>query len=171
MTRSEFITSFKLNYTPLLNFAKQLTKNVNDAEDLVQETAIKAFRFRDAFRDGSSFKSWTFTILKNSFITKYRKRRRRDTVTAPQDTITYLVDKSSNVNNAAVSNLKVDEIINSIDRLSQKSRLPLQQYIKGYSYKEIATKLDIPIGTVKSRINFARKKLKQHLVEQGNIAA
>ena len=165
MTRKEF-RKLHEKFTPALyHFAKQLTEDPVESEDLVQETVLKAFRSRDSFRKDSSYKSWVFTILKNTFINKYHKRRRRGVVHQPVEELAYAIDRKGLARNKGYSNLRVQEIRSNIEELSYKSRMPLLMHAEGYQYNEIAETLDIPIGTVKSRISFARQKLREKLKE------
>ena len=171
MTTAQFNEFYNANIIALENFAKKLTKDRVEAEDLVQETAIKAFRGMHTFKEGTSFKSWSFTILKNTFITKYNKRKKRNIVNAPIEDFTYALSSRHAVRNDAVSQLKVKEIKGCIKKLSPKSKMPFLMHVEGYQYNEIADSLDIPIGTVKSRINYARTKLKSIMEDQGLMAA
>jgi len=171
MTSAQFNDFYNSNIIALENFAKKLTRNKVEAEDLVQETAIKAYRGMHTFKEGTSFKSWSFTILKNTFITKYNKKKKRNVVNAPIEDFSYALSSKHAVRNDAVSKLKVKEIKGCIKQLSTKSKLPFLMHIEGYQYNEIADSLDIPIGTVKSRINYARTKLKTILKQQGLMAA
>lgn len=170
MTSVQFNHYYESNISALTNFAKKLTRNDEDAKDLVQETAIKAFRGMSSFKQGSNFKSWAFTILKNTFITKYNKKKKRGVVNAPIEDFTYALESTHSINNDAISIMRIKEIENCIERLSSKSSTPFLMYIKGFKYDEIADHLDIPVGTVKSRINFARKKIKSYMSEIGMLA-
>ncbi len=163
MTNSKFSNYFSKHKPALNNFARKLTKNDVEAQDLLQETAIKAYRGMHNFREDSSFKSWAFTIMKNTFITHYNKRRKRAVVNAPIEDFTFALQSAYTTRNDAVSSIRVNEIKENIEDLSLKSKMPLIMHIKGFKYNEISQKLNIPIGTVKSRINFARKKLKEVL--------
>lgn len=171
MTTAQFNDFYNTNIIALENFAKKLTKNSVDAEDLVQETAIKAFRGKHTFNEGTSFKSWSFTILKNTFITKYNKRKKRKVVNAPIEDFTYALSSRHAVKNDAISQMKIKEIKSCINQLTQKSRLPFLMHVEGYQYNEIANSLNIPLGTVKSRINYARTKLKSIMSNQGLMQA
>ncbi|GLR15726.1 RNA polymerase sigma factor [Portibacter lacus] len=171
MTESQFIENYNEYNNALTNFARKLTNNHVDAEDLVQETAIKAFRAMHTFRDGTSFKSWAFTILKNTFISKYNRKKKRRVVNNPIEDFTFALENTYSVRNDAISQLRIKEIKESIEELSYKSRLPFLMYVEGYRYNEIADILNIPIGTVKSRINFARTKLKNLSTIQEKLAA
>ncbi|MFT4536396.1 MAG: RNA polymerase sigma factor (sigma-70 family) [Saprospiraceae bacterium] len=167
MTTAQFNDFYKMNIVALENFAKKLTRDQIEAQDLVQETAIKAFRGMHTFKEGTSFKSWSFTILKNTFITKYNKRKKRNIVNAPIEDFTYALSSMHAVRNDAISQLKIKEIKGCIKQLSPKSKKPFLMHVEGYQYNEIADTLNIPIGTVKSRINYARTKLKGIMEVQG----
>lgn len=170
MTRAEFINNHRLYEKALLNFANKLTRDPNEAEDLVQETFIKAFRSKDSFMEGSSFKSWSFTILKNCFITRYRKTKRRGLIGADISAYNFCLQGSAATRNEGVSKLYVEEINDCMNVLSYKMKVPFKLFLEGYKYNEISDMLNIPIGTVKSRINFTRKKLQETLLKKG-IAA
>ena len=167
MTDSQFTTNYISNERALLSFAKRFVDNQVDAEDLVQETALKAFKGKHTFKSGTSFKSWAFTILRNTFITKYNKKKRRNVIAAHVEDMEFAVEKRIIAHNDGESVLRMNEIRKSIDSLSYKTRLPILMHFEGYQYDEIAERLDIPVGTVKSRINYARTKLKnaESLVE------
>lgn len=108
--------------------------------------------------EGSSFKNWTMTILKNTFITKYHARKRKKLVSKPVEEMEFAVEDNILLNQSNTPSLTA--LHKCVDKLSDKSKAPFVLYINGYQYTEIAESLDIPVGTVKSRINFARKKLK-----------
>ena len=160
MDKIQFSQQFKAIETGLKNFALKLAKNSTDAEDLVQQTAYKAFKGIHTFKEGTSFKSWSFTILKNTFITAYHKKNKRGVTNGPLEDYTYNIESNTSVHNNALSKLRMQEIYSHIEGLSHKTKLPFMMHVEGYKYDEIADNLNIPIGTVKSRINFARKKLK-----------
>jgi len=168
---AKFRQQYENNKQAMYNFAKKLTRDVNEAEELVQIVTIRAYRGWHTFKEGTSFKSWIFTIIKNSFITKYNKRKRRNIVSLPAEDMQYAADRKYKGENEAISNLKVEAIQNCIDDLSYKIRVPFEMYTEGFQYNEIAETLEIPIGTVKSRINSARKKAKEKLVAANIVAA
>jgi len=171
MTEAQFNNYYNNNILALTNFANKLTKNSVEAQDIVQETCIKAFKNRDSFKAGTSFKSWSFTILKNTFITKYNKQKKKAVVNKPIEDFTYGLENKYSVKNDAISKMRIKEIQECITELSHKSKLPFLMHVEGYQYNEISDSLDIPIGTVKSRINFARTKLKTILRDRGIMAA
>jgi len=171
MTDAQFNQYYSENLLALQNFARKLTNDAASAQDLVQETALKAYKGSHTFREGTSFKSWSFTILKNTFITNYNRKKKRAVVNKPIEEFTNYLENKNAQKNQAISNMRIDEIHECISDLSYKSRLPFVMYVNGYQYNEISESLNIPIGTVKSRINFARTKLKSALIERGIEAA
>jgi len=142
-------------------FAFRLTRDKTKAQDLVQESFYKAFKYKNSFKSGSNFKSWIFTIVKNTFFDQYKKVKRRAVSSKPIEDLEQF--SSITARNEVYSNFAVEEIEEKILSLSLKNRLPIALYAKGFSYIEIAQTLKIPIGTVKSRINTGRKNLKQEL--------
>ncbi len=147
-------------------FAYTLTSNYEDAQDLVQETYLKALTNREKFTDNTNLKAWTFTIMKNTFINNYRQSVRNNTILDKTDDLYYLnLSKESNVG-LPDSSYSLKEIRKTIDKISPEQRKPFEMYNNGYKYKEIAGHLNLSIGTVKSRIFFTRKKLMDALKEQ-----
>jgi len=170
MNLDQFNNNYNENASALYNFALKLTSNTTDAEDLVQETAFKAFRAMHTFKENSNFKSWAFTILKNTFITQYRKKRKKSIINAPIEDLDFLITNSYAVKNDAYAQMRTKEINKHIQKLSSKCEEPFSLYLEGYQYDEIAEQLNIPIGTVKSRLNYARNKLKTSLTSQEIMA-
>lgn len=159
LTDKIFTGLYNKHENALYKFALKLTHDVSSAQDLVQETALKAFKSFHTFREGSNFKSWTFTILKNTFISKYHKIKSRSQINTPIEEFTFSVESSFAVDNTAYSEIRLDDIESCIEQLSYKCRLPFMMHTQGFKYNEIADQLNIPIGTVKSRINYARNSL------------
>ncbi len=147
-------------------FAYTLTSNYEDAQDLVQETFVKALTNRDKFTADTNLKAWTFTIMKNTFINNYRQNVRNNTILDKTDDLFYLnLSKESNIG-LPDSSYRVKEIEKEIKKVDKDQRKPFEMYNSGYKYKEIADKLDLSIGTVKSRIFFTRKKLMESIKER-----
>ena len=144
----------------LHSFAYNLTKNVEDAKDLYQETAFRALYNRDKFQPGTNFKAWTFTIMKNIFINNYRKRAKANTIFDSTDNLYFLNSGDALISNSGESNILMSELTGMIEGLEDSIRVPFLLHYQGYKYQEIADYLDLPLGTVKSRIFFARKELK-----------
>jgi len=160
MSSTEFYTKFDQMSTLLHSFAYNLTKNVEDAKDLFQETAFRALTNRDKFRPGTNFKAWLFTIMKNIFINNYRKKVKANTIMDSTDNMYYINSGSVVISNKAESNIMMNELEHMIEELDDSTKIPFLMHYHGYKYQEIADHLDLPLGTVKSRIFFARKELK-----------
>lgn len=161
MSQPEFYNRFDQMSTLLHSFAYNLTKNVEDAKDLYQETAFRAMTNRDKFRPGTNFKAWLFTIMKNIFINNYRKKAKANTIMDSTDNLYYINSGSTVISNGAESNIMMKELITMIDELDDSIRIPFLMHYQGFKYQEIAEHLELPLGTVKSRIFFARKELKE----------
>jgi len=162
-TRAEFITEFN-NTSSLLNaFAYNLTKNVDDARDLFQETAYRAIKNYQKFNPGTNFKAWLMTIMKNIFINDYRKKVKRNTFQDSTDNNFFLNSGSQTVVNDAEGSMLSRELKAMIDSLQDGFKVPFLIHYKGFKYHEIAEHMVLPLGTVKSRIFFARKELKQKI--------
>lgn len=163
MTAIEFnyqLTSLSSN---LERFAMSLTSNYEDSKDLLQETFAKAIAYRDKFEDNTNLKAWTFTIMKNTFINNYRRNVKANTTFDHTDDLYYLNLGHESASETPDSQYSVKEIQKSINELNDDFRIPFMMHTQGYKYKEIAEKLDLKIGTVKSRIFFTRKKLMEKL--------
>lgn len=147
----------------LYNYARQLTLCVEDAEDLVQETMYKILKNAKMFVQETNFKGWAFTILKNIFINDYRKESKRKQINdvTPNDYFLNLTNVYTQ--ETPDMTLSVKEINKVIGSFPDELRVPFNYYMVGYSYQEIADKLEIPLGTVKSRIFFARKRMQKVL--------
>lgn len=160
MTKSDFNQKFNKLDALLHNFAYNLTKSTEDAKDLFQETAMRALTNREKFREGTNFKAWTFTIMKNIFINNYRKKVRSKTIIDSTDNMYYINSNDNSTNNGAESNIMMEELFRMVGELDETIRVPFLMHYKGFKYQEIADELGLPLGTVKSRIFFARKELK-----------
>lgn len=160
MSQLDFHTRLNDMSTVLHAFAYNLTKNVEDAKDLYQETAYRAITNQDKFRPGTNLKAWLFTIMKNIFINNYRKKSKAKTIMDSTDNLYYINSGSITINNIAESNIMMKELIKMIEELDNSIKVPFLMHYQGFKYQEIADQLDLPLGTVKSRIFFARKELK-----------
>ncbi len=147
----------------LIRFALKLTTNREDALDLVQETLCKALSNTDKFQEETNLKSWVFTIMKNTFINNYRRKVRARTIIDQTADLYYLSKPQDSGFMSPDSNFSVKEIRKAIDLLEDEYRIPFVRHTEGYKYKEIAEELNIPIGSVKSRIFLARQKLMAYL--------
>jgi RNA polymerase sigma-70 factor, ECF subfamily len=172
MSTTEFFLSFNKLTASLNSFAYNLTKNSEEAKDLYQETAIRALINREKFTLGTNFKAWLFTIMKNIFINNYRKRAKSATIVDTTDNMFYINSGSTLVENDGVRNMFMSELGAIISKLEESIRVPFEMHHDGFKYQEIADELDLPLGTVKSRIFFARRELKNYMrVMYGDIFA
>lgn len=146
----------------LFGFAMKLTKSEQRANDLFQETVYKAYANIDKFREGSNFKAWITTIMYNTFVNQYRKHKRRNQVEAPVEEFAYALE-SKVFDQTADGKILEDDLRNILSSLNLTYKKPLLMYVDGYKYKEISSYLNIPMGTVKSRINYARTLLKEKI--------
>ncbi len=150
----------------LISFAYTFTKDKDDAKDLTQETFLKAIVYRNYYTPQTNFKAWVFTIMRNIFINQYRRKSKRNTI--------FDQSKDGYVINSVTSGSKENDLVDfaiiskEIANLENEYKEPFEMHFEGFKYKEISEKLDIPIGTVKSRIFIARKKLMDQLPEFNN---
>ncbi len=157
--RKVFDEELLKNISQLEIYAKSLTHNVEDAQDLVQDTLMKAMLYKDQFDEKTSINAWTFIIMKNTFINNYnRSVRTRKIMDKSKDLSECNVTIKNNYFNPE-SLVYTEEIQQKVDLLESDQRVAFEMYNEGFKYKEIAEKLDISIGTVKSRIFFGRQKL------------
>lgn len=161
MNNNEFAVKFE-SYRPMfLGFSLKLTRDVNNAADLMQESFLKAFECMERFEEGTNFKAWMSTIIRNTFINGYRKAKVR---TNHADRVKDLGPSTSE--NAGYSTIEMDRIKSYIDELPVDQSKPFLLYFEGYQYDEIAEMMQVPIGTIKSRIFYARKFLKSVLGQE-----
>jgi RNA polymerase sigma factor (sigma-70 family) len=155
----------------LYNFAYHLTYDAEDANDLVQDAYLKAMRFMDKYSVGTNPKAWLFTILKNAFINEYRKKSRQPNRVDYEEVVNFHQEEEG-TNYSTYMDLRVelfenmmgDEVSNAVNSLPEDFRtVILLCDLEGFSYEEIAEILDVPIGTVRSRLHRARNTLKESL--------
>ncbi len=163
MSTVDFNTQLEQSSESLYSFAYNLTRNIDDAKDLLQETTYRALLNRDKFKMNTNLKAWLYTIMKNIFINNYRRQAKRQIVTDETENQYYLNTFSETTENLGVSQLAMLEIEAAISDIDIGIRTPFLMYFQGYKYQEIAEHLDIPLGTVKSRIFFARKELQRRI--------
>lgn len=144
-------------------FALKLTRDMEEAEDLLQETMLKAISNKEKFKEGTNLKAWLYTIMRNTFITQYHRTVRRNTFIDTTDNLHYINSSRHTIENDSKSLFAMEDINEAIDKLKDEYRNPFLMHFRGYKYHEIADILDIPIGTVKNRIHIARKALKDDL--------
>lgn len=149
----------------LLNFAYMLTSNRDDAYDLLQETTLKALDNEAKYAENTNFKGWVFTIMRNIFINNYRRGARAATVTDTTDNLCHLNLSQDSGLETPEGSFAASEITDAINSFSDEYRVPFSMHVAGYKYNEIAEKMSLPLGTVKSRIFFARKKLQEQFAD------
>lgn len=143
----------------LLSFAYQLTTNHEAAQDLLQDTTLKALDNESKYVDNVNFKGWIFTIMRNIFINNYRQTVRKATVIDQTEDLYHINICQDSGLDTPDGSIAVQEISNAINSFSDDYRIPFSMHVAGYKYQEIADKMQLPLGTVKSRIFFARQKL------------
>lgn len=163
MTATQFGKDLVQVSKNLKPYALKLTKDNERANDLIQETTLKAYVNRDKFTNGTNLKAWYYTIMRNSFITEYQRTKRRNTFIDVTDNLHYINSSDSITKNKATSNFVLHNVNRAIEKLDEAYRVPFQMHSRGFKYHEIADRLSIPIGTVKNRIHIARKELKSAL--------
>ena len=163
--KKSFVTRLVDVQNNLLSFAYQLTLDNEMARDLVQDTTLKALSNEDKYVDNVNFKGWVMTIMRNIFINNYRRNLKENKlIDVSQDLYSLNVLKESDLDTPYAS-IAVSEITKIISMFPAEFSQPFSMYVAGYKYEEIAQELNLPIGTVKSRIFAIRKKLKNILVD------
>jgi RNA polymerase sigma-70 factor (ECF subfamily) len=163
-TLTDNFTNLVTQYSSTLKpFAISLTKDTEDANDLLQETVYRALSSQDKYSEGTNLKAWLFTIMKNIFINNYRRKVKRNTIIDSTENDYYLNSLSNSTVNTGETSMQMEEIRRGLEKLATEYRIPFMMHYHGFKYHEIAEHLTLPIGTVKSRIHFARKELKRML--------
>ena len=144
-------------------FAVNLTKDTEAANDLYQETLYKALANKEKYHPGTNIRAWLFTIMRNIFINNYRRRAKQRTIFDNSPNEFLINQKQATVANSAESNIKLKEINGAIQQLPEIFKTPFLLYFDGYKYNEIADALHEPLGTIKSRIHFAKKILQKQI--------
>ena len=168
MTTIQFQNSLTALENKLYYFALSLTCNSDKAHDLVQETFLRALTYQSKFSSDTNLIAWVYTIMKNTFINEYRRNIKAKNALDCK-TGSLLISFSKDDFYPSVESVHAEkEIHKKIDQLNEDFRVPFQLFLSGYKYKEIAERLGLPLGTVKSRIFFTRKKLSKWLVDYAN---
>lgn len=147
----------------LLRFAYKLTSDREEANDLLQETSLKALDNEEKYTSDTNFKGWMYTIMRNIFINNYRKVVRDQTFVDQTENLYHLNLPQNNSSETTEGNYDLKELHRIVNALPREYKVPFSMHVAGFKYREIAEKLDLPIGTVKSRIYFIRQKLQQEL--------
>lgn len=150
--------------------AFHLTRDMEDAKDLLQETVMKAITNHDKFREGTNLKAWLFTIMKNIFINNYRRKKKKNTIIDSTDNLYYINSSAHDLPNYGEMMLNMQDLNNAVNQLTPDYKKPFMMHFEGYKYEEIAEEMEVPIGTIKSRIHLARKRLKK-IIYQFNLKA
>jgi RNA polymerase sigma-70 factor (ECF subfamily) len=149
----------------MMNFALLLTANRDDARDLMQDTTLKVLNNREKFVDNVNFKGWVLTVMRNIFVNNYHKINRIQIVVGQK----YEFDRLNIIDESGFEliehSFRLQEMSQAMNHLSDELKIPLSMFLRGYKYQEIAEELNIPLGTVKSRIFFARRALQRELKE------
>lgn len=147
----------------MFNFAMMLTANKDDAQDLLQDTTLKALDNQDKYVDNINFKGWVLTIMRNIFINNYRKIVRSQTIIDQTEDLYHLNLSQDSGFDTPEGAFTIKEINKAINGLNNDLKMPFSMFLAGYKYNEISEKLSLPLGTVKSRIFFARQELQSTL--------
>lgn len=161
--QTDFNSSLQDHRDGLYSFAMSFTKDADDAADLVQDTLIKAIRCASNFQEGTNIKAWLYTILRNTYINSYRRQQRVRKLITVTDEISPEQLNLSSTNNLGENTCTMDDINRAMAKLQPIYSIPFLRFFEGYKYHEIAEELNIPIGTVKTRIHLARGILKKNL--------
>jgi RNA polymerase sigma-70 factor (ECF subfamily) len=162
MSTHEFNTRLLGMENSLSYFALSLTRDSENAKDLVQETFLKAIQYRDKYTADNNIKAWLFTILRNTYLNQVTRLSSKNTINDESED-EYILKNTMFEHQNAETSISTNDIKNTISDLDDDYRIPFQMFIDGYKYKEIAEHANLPIGTVKSRIFFARKMLMENL--------
>jgi RNA polymerase sigma-70 factor (ECF subfamily) len=163
MNRFEFNNLVIQHSDSLRSYARNFTREQEDANDLVQDTLLKAVTYFKNFREGTNLKGWLYTIMKNTFINNYRRITKLNSFLTKEEEISPANLMVSASYNQGENKFIADDIQNTMSNLTDDYYVPFNMYYEGYKYHEISEHLDIPIGTVKTRIHMARKTMKKKL--------
>ncbi|MDE5785059.1 MAG: RNA polymerase sigma factor [Duncaniella sp.] len=165
MATSEFQTKLMSLQSNMLNFALMLTSNRDNAYDLLQDTTLKALDNEDKYTENTNFKGWVFTIMRNIFINNYRRVARSATIIDQTEDLYHLNISQDSGFETPEGSYQAGEITAAINAMTDEYRIPFSMHVAGYKYNEIADKMNLPLGTIKSRIFFARKKLQERFAD------
>ncbi len=165
MASKEFETKLMALQGNLLNFAYMLTSNRDNAYDLLQDTTLKALDNESKYVDNTNFKGWVFTIMRNIFINNYRRVVRSSTVIDQTEDLYHLNLSQDSGLETPEGSYGAAEITEAINAFPDEYRIPFSMHVAGYKYNEIAEQMNLPLGTIKSRIFFARKKLQTQFAD------
>ncbi len=165
MAPESFQTKLMSLQSNMLNFAYMLTSNRDDAYDLLQDTTLKALVNSEKYVENTNFKGWVFTIMRNIFINNYRRVSRTATVIDQTDDLFHLNMSQDSGIESPEGSFGAQEITDAINQFPDKYRVPFTMHVAGYKYNEIADEMGLPLGTIKSRIFFARQQLQERFAD------
>jgi len=163
MSTTEFYTLVIKEQGLLKKLAFKLTMDQDDAKDLIQDTLLKAIKYKDRFVSSTNLKGWLCVIMKNTFINSYRRSVRKNSLVSKTYDLGKDEIQTSIFSNSTDSQVNYKELMRVVDSLKDELKTPFIRYVAGYKYQEISDELMIPLGTVKSRIFIARKELMELL--------
>ena len=163
MSASDFNALLITHREFLRGFAYSFTRDSQDADDLIQDTFLKALRYRNNFKEGTNIKGWLYTIMRNIFINNYKRKKFQNTITDSTDNNFFLNSSQDYSFDSVTTQISEQDIRSAIHSLNNDFKVPFNMFLEGFHYDEIAETLEIPMGTVKSRIFHARKKLTSKL--------
>lgn len=163
MRTADFTQNLLGMQSELHRFALKLTADKEEADDLLQETSLKALDNEDKYTPDTNFKGWMYTIMRNIFINNYRKTVRDQTFVDQTENLYHLNLPQDSGFESTEGNYDLKEIRRIVNTLPKEYRVPFSMYVSGFKYREIAERLGLPIGTVKSRIFFTRQRLQKDL--------
>ncbi len=158
MTHQEFNSELVSKRSILFSFALKLTKNYQDAQDLFQDGTTRAFHYCSHFEMGTNFRAWMSMIIRNTFISDFRTKKRRSLAYE-----SFYTENENTMDNQGETNMRIQDIYRILDQLDEKYAVPFLMHYQGYQYKEIGDTLGLPIGTVKSRLYTARQTLRKEI--------
>lgn len=164
MTTTEFSLQIAKLRPTLRSFTYRFTSNSDDSQDLVQDTILKALTYSDKFQDNTNLKGWLFTIMRNTYINKYRKAQREKTSHDDTKELHFLNVEDEHTFNRPEGSVEFKEVWRNMNSIKDDLLIPFKMHASGYKYHEIAKHLKLPIGTVKNRIFHARKEIQKKLV-------
>ncbi|MEZ4987219.1 MAG: RNA polymerase sigma factor [Saprospiraceae bacterium] len=162
MTVDMFSQHFKVFSSALRAFAMHLTKDKVEADDLYQDTVYKAIRYRHLYQPQTNLQAWMMTIMRNTFINDWRRQKRKQQLVGV-DIKGVTLTQTSATANGGEHNINMQELMGMVNQLEDGLRIPFLMAFKGYKYEEIAEQMQLPLGTVKSRIHQARKSLRDEV--------
>ena len=165
MATETFQTKLMALQSNMLNFAYMLTSNRDDAYDLLQDTTLKALDNSEKYVENTNFKGWVFTIMRNLFINNYRRVSRTATVIDQTEDLYHLNLSQDSGIASPEGSYSAQEITDAINQFPDKYRVPFTMHVAGYKYNEIADEMGLPLGTIKSRIFFARQQLQERFAD------